>query len=72
MLGYTCDASDERQKGRNRLFTMWFKCFNEGRFVKYDFKQDNMYISIIAKQEAQNIDAIKSEIDELLQYLSQK
>jgi len=72
MLGYTCDASDERQKGRRRLFSIWFTLFGKNKYVKYDFQQDNTYVSIIAKQNAQDIDAVRSEIDELLNILSQK
>jgi len=72
MLGYTCDASDDRQKGRRRLFSIWFARYNKGQYVKYDFQQDNTFISIIAKQNEENIDAVKSEVDELLQILSSK
>jgi len=46
--------------------------FGKGKYVKYDFQQDETFVSIIAKQNAQDIDAVRSEIGELLNILSQK
>jgi len=72
MLGYTCDASDKRQNARKRLFSIWYTRYGRGKFVKYDFQQGDTYISIIAKRNAHEIEAVKTEVDELLQVLSHK
>ena len=73
ILGYTCDVTDGREMARKRLFDLWFKQVQNKCLRKIDFQADNIYVSLIVKNNDSTICSTIQDIDQLIQEIvSQK
>lgn len=76
IIVYTCETNDSEEYTRFRKFNHWFQSFNDGSFMKEDFKlKDKLnntiyYSSIILKNNNPNKHEILAEFTEVMeQYL---